>query len=272
MQVIRSILVFAVVLLSACTTTSAPINGVSEAPEALARSSVAWTREEEILRTEATLRAAMKSRKLYAHFSGDFSGEFPDYKELDGCDSNPCRVSFGVFGDPAFFPIPERFRNLDDPLQEYAIENDIAFVRVMPKSCLATLVPKNFITDLASVPWELRWIKPYSPSNFSVPALFHDYMYARGSGNANKSDRKKSADSRFYDLIILTGFSPEIALKAFRGVSVGGKKGFGLRKDFAFYDRPTGVAGDRVPPIHSPSLNLSGRPICDELRAFFSNI
>jgi len=79
------------------------------------------------------------------------------------------------------------------------------------------VIPKNFETDLASIP-RFMWpiLSPrYSP--FVYPSILHDYLYSCG----NLGDRKW-ADEALYSALRSEGVSKYTAMKFYLGVRVFG--------------------------------------------------
>jgi len=74
-----------------------------------------------------------------------------------------------------------------------------------PGSMLVVDVPKGFVTDLASVPWALRWLFP-PDGLWAKAAVVHDWGYA--DGDLSLPDGSKIKPSRFWwDVIFLEAMS-----------------------------------------------------------------
>lgn len=79
------------------------------------------------------------------------------------------------------------------------------------------VVPAGFIYDGASVPF-VGWLPTYTPFHPDVmgPALIHDWLYS-----SHQVDRK-TADTIFYDLLVLNTAGKVKAKLMYSGVRVGG--------------------------------------------------
>ncbi len=88
------------------------------------------------------------------------------------------------------------------------------------------VVPKNFKTDLASIPKPLwSFISPqYTP--YVAPAILHDYLYSCG----NLFDRRID-DEILYSALRLKGVSRYTAAKFYYAVRLFGGKHFNERND-----------------------------------------
>ena len=74
-----------------------------------------------------------------------------------------------------------------------------------PGSMLVVDVPKGFLTDLASVPWVLRWLFP-PDGVWAKAAVVHDWGYA--CGDLSLPDGSKIKPSKFWwDVIFLEAMS-----------------------------------------------------------------
>jgi len=83
------------------------------------------------------------------------------------------------------------------------------------------VVPKNFKTDLASVPRALWSFIAPQYTGFVPPAILHDYLYSC----ANLGTRKWS-DEVFYSALMATGVSRYTAMKFYLSVRLFGKSHF----------------------------------------------
>jgi len=82
-------------------------------------------------------------------------------------------------------------------------------------------IPKNFATDLASIP---RWLWPiFAPqyTDFVAPAILHDYLY-----RCNNAITRKFADEVLYSALITKNISPFMASKFYLGVRLFGDTHF----------------------------------------------
>jgi hypothetical protein len=84
----------------------------------------------------------------------------------------------------------------------------------------AIKVPAGFPTDLASVPFWLRWLVSQA-GNWNRAAIIHDYLYAnRGVTVCGKILTRKQADRIFLDVAIVDGTTAFVALVGYYGVRV----------------------------------------------------
>lgn len=69
-------------------------------------------------------------------------------------------------------------------------------------------VPKGFITDLASIPYALRFAPRLDPNGLSRrPAVVHDWLYSTGGGHRGKA----YADDTLKAALIAEGAGAEVA-------------------------------------------------------------
>lgn len=99
------------------------------------------------------------------------------------------------------------------------------------EKCVDVEIPPGFVTDFASIPALLR-VK-FIPHNYAAAALIHDWLYAIGVSGDETT--RKAADGVFLQALIDMGYPEAHARELYRGVRLGGKKGYGLDSDFAFY-------------------------------------
>lgn len=85
-------------------------------------------------------------------------------------------------------------------------------------------IPKNFKTDLASIPRVLWPVFAPQYSGFVAPAILHDYYY-----RCNNSITRKYADEVLYSALISQNVSALTASKFYIGVRLFG--GFHFNKD-----------------------------------------
>lgn len=79
------------------------------------------------------------------------------------------------------------------------------------------VVPKNFKTDLASVPRPLWPIFAPQYSGFVAPAILHDYLY-----RCDTTSTRQFADEVLYSALITQGVTPFTASKFYLGVRLFG--------------------------------------------------
>lgn len=87
------------------------------------------------------------------------------------------------------------------------------------------VVPKDFETDLASVPWFLRWLLNRNGKE-REPAVLHDYLY-----RTRKLPRDE-ADALFRDALKANGVGP-----VWRAMYWSGVRGFGWWRYYGVRDR-----------------------------------
>lgn len=78
------------------------------------------------------------------------------------------------------------------------------------------IIPAEFDTDFASIPWWFRWAIP-SVGKHSLPAVVHDYLYD------NRIGTRKAADRAFLHLMLQYGVAVIPAYIMFAGVRLGGR-------------------------------------------------
>lgn len=100
----------------------------------------------------------------------------------------------------------------------------IVLRRVHYESRLTTLeIPKGFVTDLASIPWWLRWLPFLDPTNPKYrSALIHDLAYQQ------QEMYREDADNLFRSGLKADGVAWWIRQLMFYGVRIGG--GFAWRE------------------------------------------
>lgn len=88
------------------------------------------------------------------------------------------------------------------------------------------LVPKGFVTDLASIP---RWfwsILPPQRTEFIAPAIMHDFIYHSPNGLS-----RRMADIAFYQGLREEGVDKTTSFKMWLGVRLGGWMFFNKHPD-----------------------------------------
>lgn len=93
------------------------------------------------------------------------------------------------------------------------------------------VVPRGFVTDLASVPWFARWYVSRDGDHLKA-AVVHDYAYARASASApldhgqwSKIDRR-AADRLFLEAMGVRGVRPAKRRVIYAAVRLGGGSSF----------------------------------------------
>lgn len=94
--------------------------------------------------------------------------------------------------------------------KNWRLEQDLVFYYNNKKF----VVPKGFVTDLASIPTPFRWLwKPHDP-RWVTAAVIHDYLYTY-HGIAHKDEwvlyTKEQADLVFLEVMLRTGNHPSRA-------------------------------------------------------------
>ena len=87
-------------------------------------------------------------------------------------------------------------------------------------------VPKNFKTDLASIPRVLWPIIPPQYSKFVAPAILHDYLYRYDTNTS-----RKFADEVFYSALITEDVDAFTAMKFYFAVRIFGGSHFGKNNE-----------------------------------------
>lgn len=93
------------------------------------------------------------------------------------------------------------------------------------------VVPRGFVTDLASVPWFARWYVSRDGDHLKA-AVIHDYAYAKDSilapisrGQWGRLDRR-AADRLFLEAMKVRGVRPAKAQVIYAAVRLGGGRSF----------------------------------------------
>jgi Protein of unknown function (DUF1353) len=105
------------------------------------------------------------------------------------------------------------------------------YIYVYEETCEAIVVPRGFVTDLASIP-PIGRVR-HNPANFAEAALVHDWLYAIG-----QPGRREKVDRVFGEALAATGHA-DVANELFNFVRLGGGAGYGLPGDYAFWDERT---------------------------------
>lgn len=100
-----------------------------------------------------------------------------------------------------------QFQLCDDLLFEVDKERDV--------------VPKDFVTDLASIPRILWPIWSPNKANTISAAVIHDYMYLMPNGRS-----RKDVDDIFYQILVNNGLDTTVATKYWLAVRLFGSKYF----------------------------------------------
>lgn len=79
------------------------------------------------------------------------------------------------------------------------------------------VIPKDFKTDLASIPRILWPVLPPQYTGFIAPAIFHDYLY-----NVDIPCTRRWCDEVLYAALISKGISHNTAIKFYLGVRMFG--------------------------------------------------
>lgn len=115
-------------------------------------------------------------------------------------------------------------------VRRFALDETYAYL--YDATCEVIVVPEGFLTDFASIPGAARAL--FNPADYAEASLVHDWLYAVGT-NGDEQARKK-ADEVFRAMLKETAFPGWKVTAMYRSVRMGGKKGFGLAGDFAFWD------------------------------------
>jgi hypothetical protein len=82
-------------------------------------------------------------------------------------------------------------------------------------------VPKNFVTDFASVPWAFRRLIDPARGKHVWAAVLHDYLY---ENHVSSGFSREDADLIFYNAMVHYGTNRCQAEIAYYGVRIGGWK------------------------------------------------
>lgn len=94
---------------------------------------------------------------------------------------------------------------------------------VWEENNLATIVPKGFDTDLASIPRAFRWLLDQNGKSKKA-AVLHDFMYRTGRLS------RKAADDLFHRALIAEGVNPIGRWLYWAGVRLGGWAAYKARR------------------------------------------
>ena len=95
----------------------------------------------------------------------------------------------------------------------FAVGSDFpVFINRMPY-----VVPRGFLTDLASVPRVFWWFNAPNDFNTIAPAVLHDYLYS-----VDTKYNRKQIDDIFYSALIENGATKATAFKFWLGVRLFG--------------------------------------------------
>ncbi len=83
------------------------------------------------------------------------------------------------------------------------------------------IIPKNFKTDLASIPRVLWPLLAPQYSGFIAPAILHDYLY-----RCNDNTTRQFADEVLYSALITKNVTPFMASKFYLGARLFGESHF----------------------------------------------
>ncbi len=110
---------------------------------------------------------------------------------------------------------------------------DDEWITTEPFEWYGIIVPKGFITDFASIPRFMRWyINPVG--KIRPAALVHDYLYSRIGcvtiDGIKEVFTRKDCDDEFLEIMREIGMKYLKRNIAYRGVRVGGWKGWNRRR------------------------------------------
>ena len=200
-------------------------------------------------------------------------------------------VRVGVFGEIDFEVLPADYQRQGRRL--YTLKQDMAFVDFT--TCETVYVPSGFVSDFASIPKEQvnnlvgqlatahllsmiltgsglgpimpgayalqDYVNAMEPSDYAVPALFHDFLYARGDGDEASRAR---ADGLFLLLLIADGAPSHDVAVMYLAVEKFGAGGYGLESDWAFQLDAATPPGPGPMAEGTPWIKLK-TSVCDRL-------
>lgn len=106
---------------------------------------------------------------------------------------------------------------------KYQVEEDIEY-KVFGGELI---VPKGFITDLASIPLQLQGVIP-KRGLYDAGAILHDYLY---SSQSVYPINREDSDKIFYKVMIECGVDKKTAMLFYNAVRVGGESHYQRIKD-----------------------------------------
>ena len=118
-------------------------------------------------------------------------------------------------------------------VRRFALDETYAYL--YDATCEVIVVPEGFLTDFASIPGLARAL--FNPADYAEASLVHDWLYAAGA--TGDEPARKKADDIFRAMLKESAFSGWKVSAIYRSVRMGGKKGFGLDGDYAFWDFDT---------------------------------
>ena len=102
-----------------------------------------------------------------------------------------------------------------DKRGNWILKSNLAWRVLSEDTNLVLLIEKNkmFTSDLASIPWYLRWLFDRGDSRLAKAALLHDYALSISNING-----RATAASIFYEALLADGINPYKAKVMFLGV------------------------------------------------------
>ena len=107
---------------------------------------------------------------------------------------------------------PIRLRKIEEMDKCYEVMEDIEYYNGL-------VVPKSFITDLASIPKLFQGIVGI-PEYYDEESILHDFLYSKYNDYGINRD---TADNIFRQSLILNGVNPIVANLMYLAVKVGGE-------------------------------------------------
>lgn len=107
---------------------------------------------------------------------------------------------------------PIRLKKIEGMKGKYEVLEDIEYYNGL-------VVPKSFITDLASIPKLFQGIIGV-PEDFDEESILHDFLYSKYN---DYMINRETADKIFKQSLILNGVNPLTAKLMYDGVRLGGE-------------------------------------------------
>ena len=109
---------------------------------------------------------------------------------------------------------PIQLREIEGMYGKYEVMENIEYYNGL-------VVPKSFITDLASIPKLFQGVigKP-NEEEFIAPSILHDYLYSKYN---EYGINKQTADKIFLQSLLMNGVESTKARLMYKGVKVGGE-------------------------------------------------
>lgn len=125
--------------------------------------------------------------------------------------------------------------------RNFVVDRGLVYLHVRSKPNVAVIVPPNFVTDHASVPFVLRWLVSQS-GRHSAGSVVHDWLYTVAEPPAEPYEFRRErflADRIFLEALRTSDVSILTRSLLYRGARLFGAPGFGAKSELRFIDPRT---------------------------------